>query len=71
MINVRFDLVPRISNPNHDYEMARYKLLETPQIGEIINIKGDPFVVFSRAWAIDEKTEELWCYIKLVRPHND
>ena len=63
LIDTRFDLVTSFYG-DEKHQIARYKLPETPSIGELINIKGQPYKVVDKGWAIG--CDGLYCYINLL-----
>jgi len=71
MINVTFHVIKdyrgRVKPESCDEFLTRAKLRETPLPGELINIKGNPYLVYgARGWALDEDEGELYCYIRLI-----
>ena len=66
-IRVRFDLITRLSNRETDipgFYQATIPYL--PHTWEVINIKGDPYVIHERGWAIDDDTGYLHAYVRLL-----
>ena len=69
-IEVRFDLLAQLSDRD-GVLLARYWLPAVPLPGEVINLKGYPFVVHSRGWAVEHEGEEagrLYAYVAVVDP---
>ena len=61
-----------------DTRLAQFTLPAVPSRGELINIDGNPYIVFERAWAVgndpsllqeDRTIDEMWCYLRVV-PHH-
>lgn len=68
----------RSAHKSDDTCLARLQLPAVPDRGELINIGGNPYIVFERGWALgddfDEPREDgmivdMWCYLRVV-PHH-
>ncbi len=73
LIHVRFDLA---TSPNHeaDVELCRANLPQVPNVGEVISLQGNPYVVNARCWSYGEDdalpgVELLWAYLRVMKPH--
>lgn len=71
MINVRFDVVNTVGRPQLDNTgYARYKISQIPPCGDLINIKGDPFIIINVQWAIEDTEEGTqWAYVRIIPTH--
>jgi hypothetical protein len=79
MITVRFDYTPQPGNAGANRTVARYEMSDLPPVGEMVNIKGYPFIVTRRAWAIGdgkdvqnelveyEEEGHLYAYVDIVK----
>ena len=67
MIKTRFDIVQLASNENYNKFLCWFDLEQVPNVGEVININGDPYLIANRGWAIDSESEDkgTYCYIDL------
>jgi hypothetical protein len=76
MINVRFDLLVRISDKDRD-RTGFYKatLPAVPKVGEVINVKGWPFIVFEVGHSVAEgngpnlTAHQLWTFVRVIYPN--
>lgn len=53
MIDTRFN-VQTSSNQQTVRLLIQRMIAQVPGVGELVNIRGVPYVVISRAWSIDE-----------------
>ncbi len=65
-IHTRFDLICS-ANKDADRELCRAELLQVPLPGETINLKGNPYVVVDRGWAVENTTAGN--SISILDPH--
>lgn len=66
MIESRFDFVNDITRTDRDNcGFARFPLGVVPGVGEIVNIKGEPFYVLEVSRAIDDDGGE-YAYIRVI-----
>jgi hypothetical protein len=77
MIHCEFRKINSASG-DADTRLAQFTLPAVPSRGELININGNPYIVFERAWAVGDDTDEphedctideMWCYLRVV-PHH-
>lgn len=65
-IEVRFDKINSLAFKDKDHTgFARHKLPQVPDIGEIVSLKGDPYSVMERGWAVDEDSN-LFAYLRML-----
>jgi hypothetical protein len=74
VINVEFRIA-KTEDRDDDMALARVLLPVVPEVGELVNIDGDPFRVLERAWAftvaandnnqIQAPHDGLWCYVRV------
>lgn len=67
MITVEFRRVLN-HTPEGDAFLRRVVLTTVPNKGEVINIEGEPYVVYDRAWALEDivPAPRVYCYIRLT-----
>ncbi|HEC26721.1 MAG TPA: hypothetical protein ENI67_04845 [Gammaproteobacteria bacterium] len=61
-----FRLINSLGNRDEDQFIAKFDLVETPGIGEVVNINGEPYVVYSKGWGFSDECQVEYCYICLV-----
>ena len=67
MLSARFDYVVSLANRDEDRtDFVRCPLTQAPNVGETINLHGDPFVIIERIWAIDPDTHEQWVHLRCL-----
>ena len=67
MIITEFRLVQKLSTTDADRFIARIDLPETPGVGEVVNIDGDPYIVYEKGWAVGAgKDRAVYCYIRVT-----
>lgn len=66
-VRARFDLATLISDRGYDVLLDRVDLPVAPNVGETVNLKGYPFVVIDRGWALDEN-RIMHCHVRVVDP---
>jgi hypothetical protein len=56
------------STQDSDVFLCRVKLRTVPDKGELINIEGEPYVVWDRSWALEDvvPAPRVYCYIRLI-----
>lgn len=68
MISVRFDVINNMADKYEDTSAYSTNYLPAvPGVGETINIKGNPFIVHSRGWAVSDDDGDMYCYIRLIK----
>ena len=65
-IITEFRLIKNLHNRDCDEFIARHEIPETPSIGEVVNINGDPYVVYGKGWGFSDDCEKHYCYIDLI-----
>jgi len=63
------------SSRDSEVRFARYQLPQAPDVGELVNLKGNPFVVTRRGWATggdgpEDVPTALYCYLAISRTHD-
>jgi hypothetical protein len=66
LVDVRFDEVHDLLNHDMDVEIVRYLLLVVPDKGEVVNIKGYPYIVYNRGCSIDNSNGKQYYYLRLL-----
>ena len=66
-IITEFRLIKSLHNRDKDVFIERLVLPETPDKGEVVNINGEPYVVYNKGWAFDHECTKHYCYIYLLR----
>lgn len=66
-IITEFRLIKSLHNRDKDVFVDRIELPETPDKGEVVNINGEPYVVYKKGWAFDHECTKHYCYIDLLR----
>jgi hypothetical protein len=67
LVDTRFDRVESHSRGD-DRQIARVLLPQVPNPGEVVNVKGNPYVVVERGWAVggDSDAEALlYAYLRV------
>ena len=70
-IITEFRLIKSLYNRDADEFITRIELPETPSIGEVVNINGEPYITHSKGWAFDDESSKHYCYIDLIKPYNN
>jgi len=67
VINARFDVQTSASKRSVSF-LAQCLVPAVPSVGESINVKGDPYIVIRRGWALDDPCENgrLFAYITVL-----
>jgi hypothetical protein len=63
MTNVEFRLAPK-EDTGHDTFLSEVDMSSVPDVGELINIKGEPYRVINRAWSIS-RAPAVYCYVRV------
>ena len=66
-IVTEFRLIQSLHNREDYIFVARIELPETPDKGEVVNINGQPYVVYNKGWAFSDESTKHYCYIDLLR----
>jgi len=68
MIHIRFNQINSLSNKDEDTFIMRGKCEYVPSIGEVVSLKGEPYIVHERSWAFGDEAEVLnqHCYIRVL-----
>ena len=67
MIVAEFRLIQSLANRDMDKFIIRFEMPETPGKGECINIDGEPYIVYSKGWAIGGDDDvNTYCYICVI-----
>ena len=66
-IVTEFRLIKSLHNRDKDEFVDRLELPETPDKGDIVNINGEPYVVYKKGWAFSDESTKHYCYIDLLR----
>jgi len=61
-IQTRFDLWPSAANKDQRVTIARANIPQVPEVGETINLNGDPHIIHRRGWALDDDGQ-LFAYV--------
>lgn len=61
-----FRVIKSLSNRREDEYLESIELAETPGKGDVVNINGAPYVVYSKSWAFDVECSVNYCYIALI-----
>lgn len=71
MIHVRFDLLYSLSN-NYSVTLYQQDLPQVPGVGDIVNIKGNPFRVIRVGWALGDNDDShaLYAYVDVSKAVN-
>lgn len=68
MIHTRFDQIKAFSNRDEDTTIFRADLHQVPDVGQVVNIKGDPYIVRYVGWAIsDDEDRDKYVQYAYVR----
>ena len=70
LIRTRFDYWPSAARGNARVEIYRADLPRVPNVGEVINIKGNPYIVHARGWAIgddEDGTGKLYAFVGVFK----
>jgi hypothetical protein len=63
-LKVRFHLVTSHKEET-DKLLGFFFMAQAPASGELINIRGEPYIVVSRAWAVVGDEDTTFCYIRV------
>jgi hypothetical protein len=66
VIVTEFRLIKSLHNRDKDEFIARFDLSETPNKGEVVNINGEPYIVYCKGWAFGDECAVDYCYIDLI-----
>jgi hypothetical protein len=70
MIMARFDRVVSLAHRGEDQtDFARHLLPAVPNVGEIVNLRGDPYLVLERNWAVEDRelvSPQLYAYVRVL-----
>lgn len=61
-----FRIIRSLSNRDKDEYLETLDIQETPCEGQVVNINGSPYVVYSKSWAFDNECSVNYCYIDLI-----
>ena len=69
-IRTRFDKQVRASDQSLEHIMYT-DLIQVPAVGEVVNLKGHPYVVIRRGWAMPEDDPDgdlytQYCYVTVL-----
>ncbi len=65
LIHLRVNKIKIISNRDSDEYVGRYEVPQAPNVGELINLDGNPYYVVERSWATAQDHEGLYCYLRV------
>jgi hypothetical protein len=65
-IITEFRLIKSLHKRDKDEFIERIELPETPAKGEVVNINGEPYIVYSKGWTFDNKCSKHYCYIDVI-----
>lgn len=61
-----FRLIHSLANRDENELIDRIELVETPSENEIVNINGEPYIVFGKSWGFSDDCNTDYCYIVLI-----
>lgn len=74
-VYVRVDKINKISSRGHDTLLGWFDWTVVPDVGELLNIDGEPYHVIERGWAAGAGTKKppnetvpdytLYCYLRI------
>lgn len=69
LIHTRFDYWPSAARKDVRFEIFRANLPQVPSVGEQVNLKGNPYIVHARGWAIGDEdgNDKLYAYVGVFK----
>jgi hypothetical protein len=65
-LNTEFRLISNLSNGNNVF-LEKADMTSIPKPAEIINLKGNPFIVHNVSYAINEETKKDYYYVDVFK----
>jgi hypothetical protein len=75
-IHIRFDKVVNLSRKDADITgFLRVDGVAAPSMGEIVNLKGNPYIVINVGWAYDDDDQndqktQTYCFVRVAPAFN-
>lgn len=64
-IQIRVDKINNLANRDADTTLGWYATTQAPDLGELLNFNGEPYIVFERGWAADRGDLGVHCYLRV------